>query len=495
MKKYLLALDQGTTSSRAILFSPRGELLAVEQQEYPQHFPQDGWVEHNPSDIWQTSLSVLTKALEKSDIKPVDIAGIGITNQRETTLVWDKKTGQPVYNAIVWQDRRTADICQSLKLKGLQDKVLDKTGLLLDPYFSATKLQWILDNVPGARARANAGELLFGTVDSFLVWKLSGGQVHATDATNASRTMLFNIHSQQWDEELLELFNIPKEMLPDVLDSADDYGQTADTLFGTGIPIAAVVGDQQAALVGQACFEPGMGKCTFGTGAFMVVNTGKVALQSQHQLLTTVAYRLKGQTHYALEGSIFVAGAAVKWLRDKLGLLQDAAQSEELAIQSGIQDKLYLVPAFTGLGAPYWQPDARAIVVGMTLDTDAADIVTATLQSIAYQTKDLLDAIQADGTERITVLRVDGGMVVNNWAMQFLADILGIQVDRPKVTETTALGAAMLAALQLGLFDSIEDLVQQWQLEKAFSPAMSPKRAALLHQGWKKAIQASISLA
>ena len=489
MAKPILAIDQGTTSSRAIVFSADGRPEHVAQQEFAQHFPSDGWVEHDGEEIWRSTITVCHEVLAKAGLKPADIAGIGITNQRETTLVWDAATGELLYRAIVWQDRRTASYCAELKAAGHEAMVSERTGLLIDPYFSATKLRWILDNVKGARERAERGELRFGTVDCFLLWRLTGGQVHRTDATNASRTMLFNIHTQQWDDDLLQLLDIPASLLPEVMDSAADFGQTAPEVLGASIPVCGIAGDQQAALIGQACFQPGMVKSTYGTGCFMVMNTGDTPIRSQNRLLTTVGYRLNGQTCYALEGSIFVAGAAIQWLRDGLKLIQHAGETEALARQAGEHTGVYLVPAFTGLGAPYWDPTARGALFGLTRDTGIAQIVAAGLQSVCFQTRDLLEAMQADGAQSTAALRVDGGMVINNWVVQELANILGVTVDRPQVTETTALGAAYLAGLQLGIFRSLDDIASHWACERTFAPEMAQTQRDALYEGWLDAIR------
>ncbi|MFD2229612.1 glycerol kinase GlpK [Alkalimarinus sediminis] len=488
MTRYLLAIDQGTTSSRAIVFCQDGHAIASAQKEFQQYFPQDGWVEHDPGEIWSSTLAVCKDAIVKAGINAVDIAGIGITNQRETTLVWDRETGELIYNAIVWQDRRTADSCEKLKLKGFEEAVVQKTGLLIDPYFSATKISWILDNVEGARAKAELGQLAFGTVDTFLLWKLTDGKSHKTDATNASRTSLFNIHTQQWDEELLEAFNVPLAILPEVMDSSDDFGSTEVGLFGTAIPVYGVAGDQQAALIGQACFQPGMAKSTYGTGCFLMLNTGEKAVRSENRLLTTVAYRLDGKTTYAVEGSIFIAGAAIQWLRDGLKLIDCASEAEALALESGSDNPVYLVPAFTGLGAPYWDPRARGAIHGLTRDTGIADIVTAGLQSVCYQTKDLVRAMQNDGAS-YKALRVDGGMVVNNWLVQFLADILNVTVDRPQITETTALGVAYLAGLKAGLYKDLDEISALWACEQRFEPNMQPEKREKLYTGWLDAVE------
>ncbi len=487
MGQYILSIDQGTTSSRAMLFDANGHAAFTAQKEFSQHFPKDGWVEHNAEEIWVTTLSVVREALEKARAEGHEIVAIGITNQRETTVVWDRASGEPIYHAIVWQDRRTAEYCETLRARGLESMVTSKTGLLLDPYFSGTKVNWILDNVSGARARAEKGELAFGTIDCFLIWRLTGGRLHATDATNASRTMMFNIHQQQWDRELLEMLALPESLLPEVRDCAADYGCTSKALLDIEIPIAGVAGDQQAALIGQACFEPGMIKSTYGTGCFMVLNTGEQALKSNNKLLTTVAYRLNGKTTYALEGSIFVAGAAVQWLRDGIGIIDSAHETEALAASLESNNGVYLVPAFTGLGAPHWDPDARGAIFGITRDTGIAELVRATLESVCYQTFDLLEAKRRDGLKP-TRLRVDGGMVQNNWLCGFLADVLDIIVERPVQTETTALGAAYLAGLQVGLFTSIEDIASRWQAEREFDPAMESRQRNLLLADWHDAV-------
>jgi glycerol kinase len=488
MPRTILAIDQGTTSSRAILFSEKGELLHTAQQEFTQHFPNDGWVEHDPEEIWQSVKSTCQELLANPAVTPNDVATVGITNQRETTLVWDKQTGKPIYNAIVWQDRRTSQQCQSLADdKALLDYIIAQTGLLLDPYFSATKIQWILDNVDGARKQAEAGNLLFGTVDTYLIWKLTDGQSHVTDATNASRTMLFNLHSQSWDEKLLGTFNIPLSMMPEVKDCADEFGAIDPETIGITAPIQGVAGDQQAALFGQTCFSKGMAKSTYGTGCFMMLNTGSEPLQSKHKLLTTVGYRLKGKPTFALEGSIFMAGATVQWLRDGLKLISHASESEALAEKAKANNGVYLVPAFTGLGAPYWDPDARGAMFGLTRDTGIAEIVSAGLQSVCYQTKDLQKAMESDGA-RPTMLRVDGGMSNNQWVMAYLADILGAKVDRPKITETTALGAAYLAGLQAGIFAGLDALTQLWQVDTSFEPRLSKAQRDEAYDGWKEAV-------
>ncbi|WP_431474820.1 glycerol kinase GlpK [Marinobacter sp. KM021] len=488
MSRYLLAIDQGTTSSRAIVFDARGTQVAVAQQEFHQYFPRDGWVEHDAVEIWDSTLAVCREALEKAGVQASDLAGIGITNQRETTVVWDRETGEPIHHAIVWQDRRTASLCTKLKSDGHEALVVERTGLLIDPYFSATKVAWLLDNVEGARKRAEAGELAFGTVDTWLLWNLTNGQSHYTDATNASRTALFNIHNQDWDDDLLALFRVPKALLPEVLDCADEYGDTHADWLGAPVKVAGIAGDQHAALIGQACFEPGMAKSTYGTGCFLMLNTGDQALRSENRLLTTMAYRLNGKPCYAIEGSIFVAGAAMQWLRDGLRLITHASESAGHAETVGVDNPVYLVPAFTGLGAPHWDPNARGAILGLTRDTGIAEIVTAGLQSVCYQTKDLVRAIRNDGA-RLESIRVDGGMAVNDWVMQFLCDILNVTVDRSKVTETTALGAAYLAGLQTGVFESLERISDMWECERQFRPDMKPALRESLYAGWLDAVE------
>lgn len=487
MSKYILAIDQGTTSSRAILFNTDGSVFAVAQREFKQYFPADGWVEHDPEEIWETVVATCREVLKSSGTEASDIIAAGITNQRETTLVWDKQTGKAVYPAIVWQDRRTAEYCKGLKEAGEEELITDKTGLLIDPYFSGTKIRWILEEVPGARERAEKGELLFGTIDTYLIWRLTGGKSFVTDATNASRTLIFNIHQQCWDQSLLDLFKIPASMLSEVKDSSDDFGCIESAILGTEIAIYGVAGDQQAALFGQTCFKPGMAKSTYGTGCFLMLNTGDKALRSEHRLLTTVAYRLNGKPTYALEGSIFVAGATIQWLRDGLKIISSASESQPLAEQTPIDHGVYMVPAFTGLGAPYWDPNARGAIFGLTRDTGIKEIVTAGLQSVCYQTKDLQKAMESDGV-RPTVMRVDGGMVTNDWVLQFLADILGANVDRPKVIETTALGAAYLAGLKAGVFGSLAELEQHWARDRRFTPVMTKEKRDALYKGWKKAV-------
>ena len=487
--KYLLAIDQGTTNTRAILFDLQGIACAQHCIELIQSFPQDGWVEHNPEEIWQATLTCCQQVMKKASCHPKMIAGIGIANQRETTLLWDKVTHKPVYPAIVWQDRRTSSLCKALVEKNIEQSVIEKTGLLLDPYFSATKIQWILDNVPGARVAAENNKLAFGTMDTFLLWRLTGGKVHATDASNASRTMLFNIHQQAWDTELLGLFNIPDTMLPIVLDNATEFGKTDSSLFQHEIPITGMAGDQQAASIGQALFDPGMVKSTYGTGCFLLMNTGSDVVTSKNRLISTVTYRLKNKVTYGLEGSIFVAGAAVQWLRDALHLIGDANETEALASSVENTGGVYMVPAFTGLGAPYWDPKARAALLGLTRDSRIAHIVRATLEAMCYQTKDLITAMHKDALNDITMLRVDGGMVTNDWLIQFLSDILDLTVQRPRCTETTALGVAFLAGLGAGVYQSLSEIRELWQEECVFSSQMDAKERDYLYQGWQKAVK------
>lgn len=488
MAQYILSIDQGTTSSRSILFNEQAEPVAVAQREFSQHFPRDGWVEHDPEEIWDTTVQVIRQVVEEKGVQPAEIAAFGIANQRETTLLWDRSSGEPIYNAIVWQDRRTADFCAQLKAEGFESVVTEKTGLLLDPYFSATKIKWLLDNVDGARRRAERGELAFGTIDTFLLWRLTGGKVHKTDATNASRTLLFNIFSQQWDETLCQKMDIPMTILPSVEDSSAEFGSSLNKFLGREIPITGIAGDQQAALIGQCCFDPGMTKSTFGTGCFVIMNTGSEAVRSHNKLLTTVAYRLDGKVTYGLEGSIFVAGAAVQWLRDGLKLISDASETEAIARQTGSSSGVYLVPAFTGLGAPHWDPNARGAIFGLTRDTGIGEIVTATLQSVCFQTRDLLEAMASDGCVP-TLLRVDGGMIANDWLAQFLADTLDTVVDRPKVTETTALGACFLAGLKVGVFDSLDGVRSRWQEQRRFEPLMGSEERDRLYAGWCEAVE------
>jgi len=486
---YLMALDQGTTSTRAIIFTSHGDIVAQHQLPIQLSYPQNAWIEQDPEAIWQTTVTCIQQALQQANLQASDISALGISNQRETTCVWNKETHTPIYPAIVWQDRRTADACDSLSKQPNTTQLLqDKTGLLPDPYFSATKLAWILDHVEGARADAESGKLAFGTIDSFLLWRLTGGNVHLTDATNASRTLLFNINTQNWDEDLLELFNIPANMLPTVCDSAHAFGETQSNLFGSPIPITAILGDQQAATVGQCCFKPGMIKSTYGTGCFMLLNTGEQKVTSQHRLLTTVAYRIHQQTTYALEGSIFMAGATVQWLCDILGLIKDAKDTQALAEKIDHTNGVYLVPAFTGLGAPYWDPDARGALVGLTRDSRIEHIARAALEAVCYQTNDLMQAMLTDYNGTIATLRVDGGMASNDWLLQFLSDILHTPVQRPQCLESSALGAAWMAGLGVGLFKSLHDLSQHWSLKENFEPTMSASQRNDLLKGWDQAI-------
>lgn len=489
MRHYLLVIDQGTSSTRAIIFDRYAQPVEAVQKELAQSFPHEGWVEHSPDVLWDDVLSVCQDVLKKANIKADQVAGIGISNQRETTLVWDKMTGEPLYPAIGWQDRRTTSLCELWLAEDLESVVAEKTGLLLDPYFSASKIRWILDNVEGARQRALAGDLLFGTIDTYLVWKLTGGESHVTDATNASRTLLFNIHTQDWDPALLDAFDIPATLLPTVLDNAADFGMAHASFFGSPIPIVALAGDQQAALVGQACFEAGMMKATFGTGCFMLLNTGTKPLVSSHRLLSTIGYRLQGKVTYALEGSIFVAGAALQWLRDAVQLIDTAADSESIAMQLEDTEGVYLVPAFTGLGAPYWDPKARGAILGLTRHSGVSHIVRATLESVCYQCRDLWLAMQADGASDLHTLRVDGGMVINDWLMQFLSDMLRVKVERPQLTETTARGVAFLGGIQLGWYQDLEAAAALWRSERIFKPEMSAQRQQTLYVGWLESVR------
>jgi len=488
---YVLAIDQGTTSSRAIVFRDDISIAAVAQAEFPQHFPASGWVEHEPEDIWTSTIITCRDALEKAGLKAKDIAGIGITNQRETTVVWDRVTGQAVHRAIVWQDRRTADICARLKSEGHEAAISAKTGLVIDPYFSGTKVAWILDSVPGARKRAEAGELLFGTIDCYLLWRLTGGKVHATDATNASRTLLFNIHAGQWDDDLLKILRVPRSTLPDVKDSSHHFGDSTPDLFGGAIAISGIAGDQQAATIGQACFSAGMIKSTYGTGCFALLNTGDIPVASKNKLLTTIAYQLKGKRTYALEGSIFVAGSAVQWLRDGLGLITQAGETGPLADKSDVTQQVYLVPAFVGLGAPYWNPRVRGALFGLTRNTGPAELAHAALESVCYQTFDLREAMRADwpGGKAANVLRVDGGMTASDWTMQRLADLLDAPVDRPVIQETTALGAAYLAGLNAGVYPEPSKFADNWRLERRFKPAMGAATRERKLKGWARAVR------
>lgn len=489
MKKIpcVLAIDQGTTSSRAIVFDQHWAVIGVAQQEFTQLYPEDGWVEHDPEAIWQTTLATVRQVVAEVEAGGYQVSAIGITNQRETTVVWDRQTGQPIYNAIVWQDRRTAGFCAELKRQGAEHEVQQRTGLLVDPYFSASKVSWILDNVAGARRKAEQGQLAFGTIDSFLIYRLTAGSRHVTDATNASRTSLYNIHTGQWDDTLLRLFNVPDTVLPAVLNCVDQFGSTAPDLFGRAIPICGVAGDQQAASIGQCCFEPGAIKSTYGTGCFVLMNTGTTPLLSKNRLLTTVAYQLDGVTHYAMEGSIFIAGAAVQWLRDGLGLIDNAAQSQAMASQLDGNHGVYLVPAFTGLGAPWWDPEVRGALFGLTRATGPEHIVRATLEAVAYQTVDLFNAMADDGITP-TALRVDGGMAANDWLMQFLADVLDLVVQRPALLETTALGAAYLAGVGCGLYDSLDQIKANWQVQQEFVPALASDERQRLLAEWQQAV-------
>ncbi|MBZ4220805.1 glycerol kinase GlpK [Bacillus wiedmannii] len=492
MKKYILSLDQGTTSSRAILFNKKGEIVHSAQKEFTQHFPKPGWVEHNAQEIWGSILAVIATCLSEADVKPEQIAGIGITNQRETAVVWDKTTGKPIYNAIVWQSRQTVEICDELKEKGYSEMVREKTGLLIDAYFSGTKVKWILDNVEGAREKAENGDLLFGTIDTWLVWKLSGGKAHVTDYSNASRTLMFNIHDLQWDDELLDMLTVPKSMLPEVRPSSEIYGETIDYhFFGQNIPIAGVAGDQQAALFGQACFGEGMAKNTYGTGCFMLMNTGEKAVASEHGLLTTIAWGIDGKVNYALEGSIFVAGSAIQWLRDGMRMFKDASESEVYASRVASTEGVYVVPAFVGLGTPYWDSEVRGAMFGVTRGTTKEHFIRATLESLAYQTKDVLCAMEADSGIELKTLRVDGGAVKNNFLMKFQSDILDVPVERPVINETTALGAAYLAGLAVGYWKNQDEIKEQWHMDKRFEPTMEAETSEELYAGWKKAIEAT----
>jgi len=488
MSRYVMALDQGTTSSRAILFDHAGRPVASAQEEFPQIFPQPGWVEHDPEDIWRTQVAVARQAMDRAGATAGDIAAIGITNQRETTVVWDRRTGEPVYNAIVWQCRRTADRCEALKASGFAETIRTRTGLVADAYFSGTKVAWILDNVPDARARAEAGELAFGTIDTFLLWRLSGGRIHVTDYSNASRTLLFNIHTLDWDDDILRELRIPRSLLPDVRPSSAFYGETDPTLFGGAIPLTGNAGDQQAATFGQACYTPGMAKNTYGTGCFMLLNTGEQAVPSERGLLTTIAWGMDGKVIYALEGSVFIAGAAVQWLRDELRIIERSADVEPLAASVPDSGGVYVVPAFVGLGAPYWDQFARGAILGLTRGSGRAHIARATLESIAYQTRDVLEAMRADSGIELNELRVDGGAVRNDLLMQFQADILGVPVLRPVVTETTALGAAYLAGLAVGFWQDQQEIARNWAVDRVFEPAMSTERREELYAGWKKAV-------
>ncbi len=491
MKKFIISIDQGTTSSRAILFDLSGKAVYTSQLEFSQYFPKSGWVEHDPEEIWSTTKKTLKEVINKAKRLKGNVLAIGITNQRETTVLWDKKTGKPVYNAIVWQDRRQAEFCKKLKKQNKETIIFNKTGLLIDSYFSGTKIKWILDNVPLARKLINKKQLLFGTIDSFLIWRLTKGKVHATDATNASRTMIYNITSNKWDDSILKILKIKKHILPEVKDCADDYGSTHPSITGKSIPIAGVVGDQQSATIGQCCFEPGSLKSTYGTGAFILLNTGSKKIYSKNRLLTTIAYRIKGRTTYAMEGSIFVAGAGVQWLRDRMKFFKKANETEKIVKLLKDNNNVYLVPAFTGLGAPYWNSNARGVLSGLTRDTSPKEIVRAAIESVAYQTYDLFEAMRHDGL-RPKVVKVDGGMVMNNWFSQYLADIVNVKVLRPKVHETTALGAAFMAGLQIGVYKSLKDISKNWSLDKQFNPKMQNKIRRSLVKGWLVTIKRTL---
>ncbi|AYV70413.1 MULTISPECIES: glycerol kinase GlpK [Niallia] len=494
MEKFILSLDQGTTSSRAIIFNKKGDIVHVAQKEFTQIFPKPGWVEHNANEIWGSILAVIATVLSESDIKPEQIEGIGITNQRETAVVWDKNTGAPVYNAIVWQSRQTNEICEELKAQGYNQLFRDKTGLLIDAYFAGTKVKWILDHVDGARQKAENGDLLFGTIDTWLIWKLSGGKAHVTDYTNASRTLMFNIYDLKWDDELLEILTVPKSMLPEVKGSSEIYAHTVEGhFFGNRIPIAGVAGDQQAALFGQACFEAGMAKNTYGTGCFMLMNTGEKAVKSDHGLLTTIAWGIDGKVNYALEGSIFVAGSAIQWLRDGLRMIKDAKDSEDYASRVDSTDGVYIVPAFVGLGTPYWDSDVRGAMFGVTRGTTKEHFIRATLESLAYQTKDVLGAMETDSNIQVKTLRADGGAVRNNFLMQFQGDILNVPVERPVINETTALGAAYLAGLAVGFWKDQKEIAEQWSLDRSYEPKMEEETREALYTGWKKAVKATMA--
>ncbi|WP_373085307.1 glycerol kinase GlpK [Sneathiella sp.] len=494
MSRYVLAIDQGTTSSRAIVFDKDYTPVATGQREFTQHYPASGWVEHDPEEIWDTTIATCKEALAKASATIADIAAIGITNQRETVVIWNRETGKPIHNAIVWQDRRTSDLCMALKERGLENLFTEKTGLLLDPYFSGTKISWLLDNIEGARSDAEAGKLAFGTIDSFLLWRLTGGKVHATDATNASRTLVYDIHKGEWSDELLKILDIPISLLPEVRDSSADFGVLDPSLLGGSVKITGIAGDQQSATIGQACFTPGMMKSTYGTGCFAVLNTGDTPVASQNRLLTTIAYQLDGKPTYALEGSIFIAGAAVQWLRDGLGIIKEAAQSGELAAKADPEQSVIMVPAFVGIGAPYWDSKCRGAIFGITRATGPKEFAKAALESVCFQTRDLLTAIQADfETEHETVLRVDGGMVASDWTMQRLADILGVPVDRPKSAETTALGAAYLAGLYVGFYPSPDEFAKSWRRDRQFSPQMPEAERDVAYALWQDAVHRTLT--
>jgi len=492
-EQFVLAIDQGTTSSRSVLFNKKGQIYAMVQSEFKQYYPKPGWVEHNPNEIWGSVLATLGELFGKYNVSPSQVASIGITNQRETTIIWDKKTGNPIYNAIVWQSRQTKDICDELKAAGYEEIISKKTGLVIDAYFSGTKIKWLLDNVEGAREKAERGELLFGTVDTWLIWKLSGGKAHVTDYTNASRTMLFNIHNLTWDDDLLKIIDIPKAILPEVKSSSELYTHTADFhFFGLEVPIAGIAGDQQAALFGQACFEPGMAKNTYGTGCFMLMNTGTDAVSSKNGLLTTIAWGVAGKVEYALEGSVFVAGSAIQWLRDGLKFFNYSSDSERMAKKVESSDGVYVVPAFTGLGAPYWNMNARGTIYGLTRGTSREHITRATLESLAYQTKDIILAMEADSNLRVSTLRVDGGAVRNDVLMQFQADILNTSVELPEVNQATALGAAYLAGLAVGFWTNKDELVNNMEIERVFTPSITDEKRDELYSGWKRAIKSTL---
>ncbi|AMW23257.1 glycerol kinase [Staphylococcus haemolyticus] len=492
MEKYIMSIDQGTTSSRAILFDKEGDIKGVAQREFKQYFPKSGWVEHDANEIWTSVLAVMTEVLNENEINADQIEGIGITNQRETTVIWDKNTGRPIYHAIVWQSRQTQSICHELKEQGHEETFRNKTGLLLDPYFAGTKVKWILDNVDGAREKVENGDLLFGTIDTWLVWKLSGGEAHITDYSNASRTLMYNIYDLQWDDELLDLLNVPKQLLPEVKESSEIYAHTKDYhFFGQEVPISGIAGDQQAALFGQACFERGDVKNTYGTGGFMLMNTGEEPVKSESGLLTTIAYGLDGKVNYALEGSIFVSGSAIQWLRDGLRIINSAPQSENYATRVDSTDNVYFVPAFVGLGTPYWDSEARGAIFGLSRGTEKEHFIRATLESLCYQTRDVMEAMSKDSKIEVNNLRVDGGAVKNNFIMQFQADIVNTAVERPEIQETTALGAAYLAGLAVGFWDSKDEIANRWQLETEFTPQMSEEDRTKLYKGWKKAVEAT----
>lgn len=492
MEKYIMSIDQGTTSSRAILFDKEGDIKGVAQREFKQYFPKSGWVEHDANEIWTSVLAVMTEVLNENEINADQIEGIGITNQRETTVIWDKNTGRPIYHAIVWQSRQTQSICHELKEQGHEETFRNKTGLLLDPYFAGTKVKWILDNVDGAREKAENGDLLFGTIDTWLVWKLSGGEAHITDYSNASRTLMYNIYDLKWDDELLDLLNVPKQLLPEVKESSEIYAHTKDYhFFGQEVPISGIAGDQQAALFGQACFERGDVKNTYGTGGFMLMNTGEEPVKSESGLLTTIAYGLDGKVNYALEGSIFVSGSVIQWLRDGLRIINSAPQSENYATRVDSTDNVYFVPAFVGLGTPYWDSEARGAIFGLSRGTEKEHFIRATLESLCYQTRDVMEAMSKDSKIEVNNLRVDGGAVKNNFIMQFQADIINTAVERPEIQETTALGAAYLAGLAVGFWDSNDEIANRWQLETEFTPQMSEEDRTKLYKGWKKAVEAT----